>query len=81
MSILLWIIFGGLAGWMASLIVRNDQGILADIILGILGAIAGGFIVTFFGASGITGFNIYSLIVAIVGVIVLVWLGRVLFRI
>ncbi|OGH04515.1 MAG: transglycosylase [Candidatus Levybacteria bacterium RBG_16_35_11] len=81
MSIILWIILGGLAGWIASLIVKSNQGILADIILGILGAIAGGFIMGFFGASGVTGFNLYSLIVSVIGAVVLIWLGRLLFRI
>jgi uncharacterized membrane protein YeaQ/YmgE (transglycosylase-associated protein family) len=81
MSIILWIVLGGLAGWIASLIVKSRQGVLADIILGILGAIAGGFIMSFFGAEGVTGFNLYSLVVAIIGAVILIWLGRLLFRV
>ncbi|EKD87001.1 MAG: transglycosylase-associated protein [uncultured bacterium] len=80
MSIVLWIILGGLAGWIASLIVKSNQGILADIILGILGAIAGGIIMGFFQTAGITGFNLYSLVVSVIGAIVLIWLGRLVFR-
>lgn len=80
MEIILWIILGGLAGWIASVIVKSRQGVLADIILGILGAIVGGFIMSFFGAAGVTGFNLYSLLVAILGAVVLIWLGRLLFR-
>jgi len=79
-SIVFWIILGGLAGWIASLIVKSNQGILADIVLGILGAIAGGFVISFFGQAGVTGLNIYSLIVAVFGAVILIWLGRLLFR-
>lgn len=73
MNILLWIILGALAGWIASLIVKtNDQqGILLDIVVGIVGAFIGGFVFRLFGAQGVTGFNIYSILVAIVGAVVL----------
>lgn len=72
------IVLGGLAGWIASLITRGSTGIFMDIVLGIVGAIAGGLIMSFFGQPGVTGFNIYSLIVSVVGAIILVWLGRLL---
>ncbi len=71
MNILLWIILGAIAGWIASLIVKSNQGILLDIVVGIVGAFIGGFIFQTFGASGVTGFNIYSILVAIVGAVVL----------
>lgn len=73
MNILLWIILGALAGWIASLIVKtNDQqGILLDIVVGIVGAFIGGFVFRLFGASGVTGFNIYSILVAIIGAVIL----------
>lgn len=71
MNILLWIILGAIAGWVASLIVKSNQGILLDIVVGIVGAFLGGFIFQTFGASGVTGFNIYSILVAIVGAVVL----------
>ena len=80
MGIILWIIFGGLAGWIASMIMKNDadQGTIMDIVLGIIGAVVGGFVMNFFGQSGITGFNLYSLIVAIIGACLVIALGRVL---
>jgi len=83
MSIIMWIIFGALAGWLTSLLMRTDsqQGIGADLILGVLGAIAGGFLMSFFGQPGVTGFNFYSLLVAVIGASVVVWLGRMLRRI
>jgi uncharacterized membrane protein YeaQ/YmgE (transglycosylase-associated protein family) len=76
MNWILWIIFGALAGWIASMIMgRNAQmGALANIIVGIIGAILGGWIMTAFGAQGVTGFNLTSLIVAILGAIVLLFL-------
>lgn len=80
MGLITMIILGGLAGWIASLITRSSTGILMDIILGIVGAIAGGFLMSFFGQPGITGFNVYSLIVAVVGAVILIWIGRLLTR-
>ncbi|OGH27861.1 MAG: hypothetical protein A3C27_00180, partial [Candidatus Levybacteria bacterium RIFCSPHIGHO2_02_FULL_39_36] len=67
MSILLWIIFGALAGWLASVIMKTNtqQGLLMDIVLGIVGAVVGGFVMSIFGQPGVTGFNIYSIIVAV----------------
>ena len=53
---------------------------LMNIILGIIGAMVGGFIMNLFGANGVTGFNVYSLIVAIIGAIVLIWAGRYVYR-
>ena len=76
MNILLWIILGAIAGWVASLIVKSNQGILLDIIVGIVGAFVGGFIFQAFGASGVTGFNIYSILVAIVGAVVLLFVVK-----
>lgn len=80
MDILLWIIFGALVGWLASIIMRTTagQGFLMDIVLGIVGAVVGGFLMSIFGQPGITGFNIYSLIVALIGAVVLVAIGRTL---
>jgi len=79
MSIIGWIILGLVAGFIASKIVDSSgQGMLMDIVLGIVGAIIGGVIFNFFGAAGVTGFNIYSLIVAIIGAIVVLWLYHAL---
>jgi uncharacterized membrane protein YeaQ/YmgE (transglycosylase-associated protein family) len=70
MSIIGWIILGLVAGFIASKIVnKTGEGFFLDIVLGIVGAFVGGFIFTRFGASGITGFNLYSMIVAIIGAI------------
>ena len=72
MSILAWIILGLIAGFVGSKIVnKSGEGLVLDIILGIVGAVVGGFIFRFFGASGVTGLNIYSLIVAVIGSVVL----------
>lgn len=82
MGILLWILFGALAGWLASILMKTDweQGTLLDIVVGIVGAVVGGFIMNFFGQPGVTGFNLYSLIVAVIGAIVLLFLVRALRR-
>jgi len=71
MGILSWIILGLVAGFIGSKIVNSEgQGFWLNIALGIVGAIVGGFLFDLFGASGITGLNIYSMIVAIVGSVV-----------
>ena len=75
-DILLWIVLGGIAGWIASMIMgRNaSMGTMANIIVGILGAVIGGFIMNALGQSGTTGFNIWSLLVAILGSVVLLFI-------
>jgi len=78
MDILLWIILGALAGWIASMIMKTGHGFIGDVILGIIGAFIGGFIMNFFGQSGVTGVNFYSLIVAVIGAVVLIALGRLI---
>ena len=77
MNIILWIILGGIAGWLASLIVRGTGlGIIGDIIVGIIGGFIGGIIVGLLGGSGVTGFNIWSLVVAVIGAVVLLLIVR-----
>ena len=76
MSIIAWIVLGAIAGWIASLVTNSDRGLLGDIILGILGALIGGWVVALLGGQGISGFNLPSLLVAILGSIILVWIGR-----
>ena len=73
MGIIGWIIVGGLAGWIASMITGTNaqMGAFANIIVGIVGALIGGFLFSLLGGSGFTGFNIWSLFVAIVGAIIL----------
>ena len=75
MSIIGWIVLGLIAGFIASKIVdARGQGLMLDIVLGIVGAVVGGLLFSVFGASWVTGFNIYSLIVAIIGSVVVLWL-------
>ena len=71
MSIIGWIVLGLIAGFIGSKIVnKTGEGFFLDIVLGIVGAIVGGFLFTAVGATGVTGFNLYSMFVAIVGAIV-----------
>jgi uncharacterized membrane protein YeaQ/YmgE (transglycosylase-associated protein family) len=72
MSFLTWIILGLIAGWVASKIVnKRGEGIVLDIILGIVGALFGGWVFSRVGASGVTGLNFYSVLVAIIGAVIL----------
>ena len=74
MSVLAWVALGLIAGFVASnILTRSGQGLLLDMVLGIIGAVVGGFLFTAIGATGITGFNLYSMLVAIVGAIVVLW--------
>jgi uncharacterized membrane protein YeaQ/YmgE (transglycosylase-associated protein family) len=71
MSILGWIVLGLISGFIASKIVnKSGEGVVLDIILGVVGAIVGGYLFTLFGASGVTGVDIYSMFVAVVGAVV-----------
>jgi uncharacterized membrane protein YeaQ/YmgE (transglycosylase-associated protein family) len=81
MGLLYWIIFGALVGWLSSMVMNTGGGILWDIIMGVLGALIGGFLMSFFGQPGITGFNIYSVIVAVIGSCVLIYLSRKIRRV
>ena len=82
MGIILWIIFGAVAGWMASVIMKTDsqQDTSMDIVLGIVGSVVGGFLMSSVGQSGITGFNLSSLLVAIFGAVVVIFIGRAIRR-
>jgi uncharacterized membrane protein YeaQ/YmgE (transglycosylase-associated protein family) len=73
MGLLLYIVFGGLVGWVASIIMKTDasQGIFLNIIVGIVGAVLGSWIMSFFGEAGVTSFSLYSFIVALIGSLVL----------
>jgi uncharacterized membrane protein YeaQ/YmgE (transglycosylase-associated protein family) len=75
MGIIAWIVLGLIAGFIASKIVNHSgSGVIMDIVLGVIGAIAGGLVFSFFGAVGVTGFNLYSLLVAVVGAVLVLWL-------
>lgn len=81
MNILAWVIFGALAGWVASMIAGTNsrQGCITDIIVGVVGALLGGFIVGFMtGTDFIVGFNIQSFIVAVIGAVVLLFIFKAL---
>ncbi len=81
MGLLIFLILGLIAGWLASLIMKTDsqQGTGSDIILGAVGSLVGGTVMTFLGYAGVTGFNLYSILVATLGAVILIWLGRALF--
>ena len=76
MSFLAMIILGALAGVLASWIMKSPNGILMNVILGIIGAFVGGFIMNLFGESGANGMNLYSLFVSLLGAIVVIALSR-----
>lgn len=81
MELIAFLVLGGIAGWVASLIMGTDgsQGVFLNVVVGVIGAFIGGMLFNAFGSSGVSGFNIYSLVVATLGAIVLLWLVR-LFR-
>ncbi|MBI0537686.1 GlsB/YeaQ/YmgE family stress response membrane protein [Roseomonas sp. KE2513] len=75
MSIIAWLVLGLIAGFVASKIYAGSgQGVVMDIVLGIIGAFVGGFLFNTFGSAGVTGFNLYSMIVAIIGAVVVLWI-------
>lgn len=79
MSLLAWIVLGLIAGFIGSKIVNNSgQGLIVDILLGIVGAVVGGFLFNQFGEPGVSGLNLYSLLVAIIGAVVVLWLYHAL---
>lgn len=79
MGILMWVVLGGLAGWVASMIMGTNarMGALANIVVGMLGSLIGGWIFNYFGGYGITGFNLYSFGVALVGACVLLLVAKI----
>lgn len=81
MSILAWIVLGLVAGFIGSKIVnKSGEGFFLDIILGIVGAVVGGWLFDLFGGSGVTGLNLYSLLVAVIGAILVLVVYHALFR-
>jgi uncharacterized membrane protein YeaQ/YmgE (transglycosylase-associated protein family) len=81
MSIIAWIILGLIAGFIASKLVnRHGEGVFLDIVIGIVGAVIGGWIMGALGGQGVTGFNLYSLLVAIGGAIVLLLIAHAVRR-
>lgn len=80
MGLLSWIIVGGLAGLIAQWIMGGRMGCLMTVILGIVGALIGGFLMSLFGYGGVDGINIWSIIVATLGAIVLLAIARMIRR-
>lgn len=78
MSILVWVVFGALAGWVGSIIMGTDgqQGLILNIVVGIIGASLGGYIMQHLDKGGVSGFNLYSFIVAVLGSVVLLALVK-----
>ncbi|MDB5161860.1 MAG: transglycosylase [Candidatus Saccharibacteria bacterium] len=75
-----WIVLGGLAGWVASMIVGTNarQGLLSNIVVGVIGGLLGGFVFGLVGGAGVTGFNLWSFLVALVGAVILLFLWRLI---
>ncbi len=80
MGIITWIVFGALAGWISSMFMNTDssQGALGNIVMGIIGAIVAGFLMPVLGMSGVTGFNLYSIVVAVIGAVVVISVSRMI---
>ena len=81
MSIIGWVVLGGIAGWLASMITgRNDRmGCITNILAGVVGAIVGGWLFSFFGGGEVTGLNLVSLLVAVVGAVVVLAIVNLIF--
>lgn len=82
MGIILWIVFGGLVGWVASMIMKTDgqQGVFLNVVVGIVGATIGGWLMGGIGKGGVGGFTVYSFLVALLGACVLIWIVKLLRR-
>lgn len=76
MSILGWIILGGIAGWIASALTGSRGGCLMDVVMGIVGALLGGLVFSLLGGAGVSGLNLWSLFVAVVGAVILILVVR-----
>ena len=76
MGIIAWIILGGLSGWIASIIMKKNTsiGVIANIVTGIIGAFIGGVVFNFIGAEKVTGLNLHSILVSVVGACILLWI-------
>ena len=76
MGIIAWIILGSLSGWIASIIMKKNtsMGVIANIVTGIIGSFVGGVVFNFIGAEKVTGLNLYSILVSVVGACILLWI-------
>lgn len=73
-----WIILGGVAGAIAKYIMKEEGGLLKNIVLGILGAVVGGWLMSLIGGQGVEKFNLWGLLVAVIGAIIIIYIGRVI---
>ncbi len=81
MGVISWIVLGAIAGWIGSMIVnRTGEGLFRDIVLGIIGGVIGGWIFSAMGATGMTGFNLWSLFVAVVGAVIVLFVYHAIAR-
>ncbi len=82
MDTLAMLVLGAISGWVASVVMKTnaEQGMIMDIVLGIVGAFVGGFLFNLIGKPGVTGFNFYSFVVAVIGAMVLIFIGRAVRR-
>lgn len=80
MGLISWIVIGGLAGWIASKFMGTDksQGVFINIVVGIIGAFIGGFVMNLIGGQGVTGFNLWSFIVSLIGSIIFLWILKMI---
>lgn len=80
MGIIIWIIFGALAGWISSMFMNTDsgQGAIGNIVMGIIGSIVAGYLMPLLGMPGVTGFNLYSVIVAVIGAMIVIYVARMI---
>ena len=78
MSILAWIVVGIIAGWLAKMVIPGEgpAGLIGDLVVGVVGAIIGGWVFNYFGHPGVTGLNLGSILVAFIGGVILLWLLR-----
>jgi uncharacterized membrane protein YeaQ/YmgE (transglycosylase-associated protein family) len=81
MGIISWIVLGAIAGWIGSLVVnRTGVGLFRDIVLGIVGGVVGGWVFSAVGSTGMTGFNLWSVFVAVVGSVIVLMLYHAFMR-
>jgi uncharacterized membrane protein YeaQ/YmgE (transglycosylase-associated protein family) len=78
MGLIAWIVVGGIAGWLASMVIPSGLGLIGDIVVGIVGGFIGGFLFHAIGEVGMTGFSIWSIFVAFIGSVVLLYVIRLL---
>lgn len=74
------LVLGAVAGWIASAITQTRTGLMMDVVLGIVGSFVGGLFMNFFGQPGVTGFDLYSLVVSVLGAVIAIFIGRAITR-